>query len=254
MGVAIGGAVLVGLALLYIVGKLTDRFASASELADDISRIAIGQVVDTHLARSDGQLRPEALSAQRFEFLECFRSIRSVLLFMNKNGYSPKTLLVGSSVPLGGQVHSCASSVCDNGSLADRTPSRIDSDMRRSRLHRHFGVGKGPGLADLLPEEARAQETIVPSSVKISWIFCPPGRQRRAGRASLRPGILRTPQRAGLPSPPHRQRPISAPRAADHDWCTSGSSMLRFVRRARADSRPFGGSVSAHRPTPAPRS
>ena len=78
MGVDIGGAVLVGLALLYIVGKLDDRFASASELADDIPEKVIGQVFDTHLARSDGQLRPEALSAQRFEFLECFRSIRSM--------------------------------------------------------------------------------------------------------------------------------------------------------------------------------
>src|SRR5207253_10899379 len=86
LAAAIGCAVILGAGLLWILGKLDDRFASTSELAEDLPERIIGQVLDTRLARSEGQLRPEVLSAQRFEFLECFRSIRSVLWFMNRNG------------------------------------------------------------------------------------------------------------------------------------------------------------------------
>jgi capsular exopolysaccharide synthesis family protein len=68
----------------------------------------------------------------------------------------------------------------------------IDGDLRRSKLHRHFGVGSGPGLAELLNGEARAQETIVPSSVR-NLYFLP------AGAPTLEPGeLVLRPELSGL--------------------------------------------------------
>jgi capsular exopolysaccharide synthesis family protein len=191
MALALGGAVLVGLALLYILGKLDDRFASTSELADDVPERIIGQVLDTRLARSDGQLRPEALSAQRFEFLECFRSIRSVLWFMNRNGHRAKTLLIGSSVPLEGKS-TVALYLSATMAIGGSKVLLIDGDLRHSKLHRHFGVGSGPGLAELLNGEARAQEAIVPSSIR-NLYFLP------AGAPTLEPGeLVLRPELSGL--------------------------------------------------------
>jgi capsular exopolysaccharide synthesis family protein len=59
----------------------------------------------------------------------------------------------------------------------------IDGDMRRSKLHRHFGVASSPGLAEILNREASPTEAIVPTSVE-NLSFLP------AGAPNLQPGEL----------------------------------------------------------------
>lgn len=182
MAAAFAAAMILGAALIWILSKLDDRFASASEVAEDLPERVIGQVLDTRLARSKGQLRPEVLSAQRFEFLECFRSIRSVLWVMNRNGHKAKTLLVGSSVPDEGKS-TIALYLSATMAIGGSKVLLIDGDMRRSKLHRHFGVGSSPGLAEILNREVEAKEAIVPSSVH-NLYFLP------AGAPTIEPGEL----------------------------------------------------------------
>jgi len=182
MGLAFACAVIMGVALLWILGKLDDRFASSSELAEDVPERVIGQVLDTRLARAEGQMRPEFLSAQRFEFLECFRSIRSALWFMNRNGTRPKTLLIGSSVPEEGKS-TVALYLASTMALGGSKVLLIDGDMRRAKLHRHFGVGSSPGLAEILNQEISPEQAIIATSLR-NLHFLP------AGAPSLEPGEL----------------------------------------------------------------
>ena len=71
--------------------------------APDVPEKVIGQILDVPLPKPDTTMRREVLAAQRFEFLESFRSIRSALWFMGQNGNKPKTILIASSVPQEGK-------------------------------------------------------------------------------------------------------------------------------------------------------
>src|SRR5438132_12975168 len=59
----------------------------------------------------------------------------------------------------------------------------IDGDMRRAKLHRHFGVPSSPGLAEILVGETGAELAVVQTALE-NLMFLP------AGAASLEPGEL----------------------------------------------------------------
>src|SRR5206468_2164547 len=99
-------------------------------------------------------------AAQRFEFLESFRSIRSALWFMDHNGRRPKTILIGSSVPDEGKS-TIALYLAATMAMGGSRTLLIDGDMRRAKLHKHFAVGSGPGLAQILTREVTPDQVIV---------------------------------------------------------------------------------------------
>ena len=59
----------------------------------------------------------------------------------------------------------------------------IDGDMRRAKLHRHFGVASSPGLAEILNQEVSPDQAIVDTPLE-NLSFVP------AGAPSLEPGEL----------------------------------------------------------------
>jgi capsular exopolysaccharide synthesis family protein len=182
MALALALALFVIAGLLWILGKFDDRFASSSELADDLPEKIIGQVLDVRLARPNGQMRREMLAAQRFEFLESFRSIRSALWFMTSNGNRPKTILIGSSVPQEGKS-TVALYLAATMAIGGSKVLLVDGDMRKAKLHRHFGVGSSPGLAEILNQQIPAEQPIVSTALE-NLAFLP------AGAASMEPGEL----------------------------------------------------------------
>ena len=101
-------AMVLGGGLLWVLGKFDDRFASLSELAEDVPERVIGQVLDVPLNKPERQMRREVLAAQKFEFLESFRSIRSAMsrCFCSTatsciSTHSPATLRASSEGPKG---------------------------------------------------------------------------------------------------------------------------------------------------------
>jgi capsular exopolysaccharide synthesis family protein len=182
LGSALGMALLLGGGMLWMFGKLDDRFASQTELAEEVPERIIGQVLNVELQQGATQMGREVLSAQRFEFMESFRSIRSALWFMDQKGAKPKTILIASAVPQEGKS-TVALYLAATMAIGRSRVLLIDGDMRRSKLHRHFGVASSPGLAEILNREASPTEAIVPTSVE-NLSFLP------AGAPNLQPGEL----------------------------------------------------------------
>jgi polysaccharide biosynthesis transport protein len=175
-------ALVLAAALVWSLDKFDDRFASSTELSQDLSGRVLGQIMNVRLPKADGEMRPEVLSAQRYDFLESFRSIRSALMFMGDNGNRPKTLLVASSVPREGKS-TVALYLAATMARGGCNVLLVDGDMRRSKLHRHFDVANSPGLAEILNHEVSAKQAIVTTPLK-NLAFLP------AGAPSVDPGEL----------------------------------------------------------------
>ncbi len=182
MGLAIACWMLLAAGTLWLLGKLDDRFASSTELSEDFPEKVVGQVMDVRIAKQGAQLRPEILNAQKFEFLESFRSIRSALHFMDRNGSRPKTILITSSVPEEGKS-TVALYLSATMAVGGARVLLIDGDMRRAKLHRHFGVASSPGLAGILNDEVTVADALAGSAIP-NLTFLP------AGAPSVEPGEL----------------------------------------------------------------
>jgi succinoglycan biosynthesis transport protein ExoP len=182
MGLALVAAMFVGVAAIWLLGKFDDRFASSSELAEDFPEKVLGQVMDVRIKKQHTQMRPEILAGQKFEFLESFRSIRSALYFMNQNGARPKTLLITSSVPQEGKS-TVALYLAATMAVGGARVLLVDGDMRKAKLHRHFGLASSPGLAEVLTGEIPPADAINGTSIQnLSFLA--------AGCATAEPGEL----------------------------------------------------------------
>jgi len=182
MGLAFAAAIILGTVTLWLLGKFDDRFASSTELAEDFPEKVLGQVMDVRLKTPNMQMRPEILTAQKFEFLESFRSIRSALYFMNQNGNRPKTLLITSSVPQEGKS-TVALYLAATMAVGGSRVLLVDGDMRRAKLHRHFGMASSPGFAEILNGEIAPADAINGTSIQNLAFLA-------AGAASAEPGEL----------------------------------------------------------------
>jgi len=182
LSLALGMALFFSGGLLWVFAKLDDRFASQSELAEEVPERVIGQVLEVPLHQPESPMRREMLNAQRFEFMESFRSIRSALWFLDQNGSKPKAILIASAVPQEGKS-TVALYLAATMAIGGSRVLLIDADMRRSKLHQHFGVASSPGLAEVLNRESNVSEAMVTTSVEnLSFLS--------AGAPNLQPGEL----------------------------------------------------------------
>jgi polysaccharide biosynthesis transport protein len=182
MGLAFIAAMFLGAVAIWLLGKFDDRFASSVELAEDFPEKVLGQVMDVRIRKQHTAMRPEILAGQKFEFLESFRSIRSALYFMNQNGTRPKTLLITSSVPQEGKS-TVALYLAATMAVGGARVLLVDGDMRKAKLHRHFGLASSPGLAEILNGELPPADAINGTSIQnLSFLA--------AGCASAEPGEL----------------------------------------------------------------
>jgi capsular exopolysaccharide synthesis family protein len=98
---------------------------------------------------------------------ECCRAIRTNLLYMSPD--KPfKTLLITSSGPKDGK----SSSVISLGIAMAQNGNRVllvDTDLRRPRLHKSFGVPNDVGVSSLIVAERTVQEAI--KSTEIPGLF-----------------------------------------------------------------------------------
>lgn len=182
LAAAIVFALLLCFAALYGLGLFADDFASHTELTEALAFPVVAQIPSTSVRRLKPPLRIEALERQRFDFLEAFRNLRASLLFLNQNGTLPKAVLITSAVP--GEGKSTVSLfLATTLASAKARVLLIDADLRRPSLHQRFGLPLGPGLADLLEDEALADDFILPTSVEHLALL-------PAGEAKRNPGEL----------------------------------------------------------------
>jgi capsular exopolysaccharide synthesis family protein len=89
---------------------------------------------------------------------ECARSIRTNLLFLGTDR-ALKTILVTSAGPAEGKS-TTAVALATTMALAGNRVLLVDTDLRRPRLHRTFGIPGAPGLTELLLQKEEPAEVL----------------------------------------------------------------------------------------------
>lgn len=154
LGLAIAGA------LAYLIDVSDKSYHSAEQIAEHLRLPVIGHVpsviVDKKtLKNSTSKLDKTLVTFYRSKSKnsEAFKAIRTALYFSNQGG-DQKILQVTSAVPSDGK-----STVAANSAIAIAQSGKsvllIDSDMRRPRVQKLFGIETDRGLAWLLEEIPR---------------------------------------------------------------------------------------------------
>lgn len=148
----------VGLAIVYLLERVDDRVSTISDLLDQFDEEVVGQIPEVPRSNRRATLQLLQADDERYMFAESYRNVRSSLLYMAVNP-RPKTLLVTSAVP-----HEGKSTVTANLALTlaygGAKVLLVDADMRRGALAELFEMPAGPGLCELLQQEAGIEQVI----------------------------------------------------------------------------------------------
>jgi capsular exopolysaccharide synthesis family protein len=170
----IGGLVL-GLGLILVIGKRDDRITSLADASEKFGDIIVGQVPDMPAIRGATRMPLLELEDERDMYAESYRSLRSAIFFMARNGERPKILLVTSALPNEGKS-TIAANLARTLALGGSRVLLVDADLRMGYLHDLLGMRLEPGLADLVdrPDDL---ETIIQSDSLPNFAFLSRGKR-----------------------------------------------------------------------------
>jgi capsular exopolysaccharide synthesis family protein len=141
------------LGLVPVIGAANDP---AEEVADDLRQRDLGVFLD-----------PKSVAA------ECCRSIRTNILFMSPDR-PIRTMVITSPSPQEGKTTSAINLGVTMAEAGGRVLI-IDTDMRRPRLHRSFGVGNQFGISTVIVGKATLEEAIKHTDVpNLDVLTCGP--------------------------------------------------------------------------------
>lgn len=149
-----------GLALVFILETLDKGFRSMDDIEAGTGVPAVGLVPALSGLSSMGK-EPQAIILEKpnSAFAESVRALHASILLSNVD-QPPKTVLMTSSLPSEGKTSLSLSLT----RLVARTGSKrvviIDCDLRRPLVHRHLGMDIGPGLVQLMAEEASLEDVL----------------------------------------------------------------------------------------------
>ncbi|HEY7233945.1 MAG TPA: polysaccharide biosynthesis tyrosine autokinase [Gemmatimonadaceae bacterium] len=170
--IALGTFASLGLAVLLAI--VLDRFDTRFRYPDQIAR-ELGLDVLGAVPAMDRRIKSIYGAA---EVIESFRSIRLSLA----NAFSEtQTAMVTVTSPGPGDGKSivCANLALSFASAGYRT-LLIDGDIRRGDLHTTLGVGRTPGLTDVLLDAVSAPDAVRATETPRLWIL-PSGTRQRTG-------------------------------------------------------------------------
>ena len=159
LAVGFGASLVLGLALVLLLGHIDDRLSSLHDVQKHFPERVLGQIV--HEPAADGRLLLLQVHDVRHSFAECFRALRSSLVFLPEER-KPKTILVTSAIPGEGKS-TTASNLAIAFALAGARTLLVDADLRRGILHHLFGISNRFGLAEVLRQEVPWTEAVVPT-------------------------------------------------------------------------------------------
>lgn len=167
MGIIAGLILGIGLALL--LEFLDSSVASQQEVEERLGLTFLG-FVPTIPEGANGPKDLHVFREPKSMIAECTRAVRTNLLFMSPD--KPfKRMLVTSSGPQEGK----STTVINLGITMAQSGNRvliIDTDMRRPRLHKAFGVPNDVGVSSVVVGEGRADDAI--KSTEVPGLFVLP--------------------------------------------------------------------------------
>lgn len=108
-------------------------------------------------------------SPESFE-AESFKHLRAQILF-SKDGERPRTIMVTSAMPGDGKTFVAANLAASIAQGIDDYVLLVDCDLRRSSLHKMFGLSNRDGLHEYLRNEKDLPELLIKTSInKLSFL------------------------------------------------------------------------------------
>ena len=170
----IGGLGL-GLGLIFLIGKRDDRINSLAEASEKFGSVIVGQVPDMPTIEGTTRMPLLEIEDQRDMYAESYRSLRSAILFMRREGEPPKILLITSALPDEGKS-TIAANLARTLALGGSRVLLVDGDLRRGYLHDLLGMHLEPGLSDLV-ERPDDLEAIIQSDSAPNFSFLSRGKR-----------------------------------------------------------------------------
>ncbi len=175
--VAVVLGLLGGLAVAFGLEKLDSSFKGQEDVERILGLSFLGivpSIDDSTLPRGAGDRAATARdlfvhSHPKSSVAECCRSIRTNLLFMSPDR-PLRRLLVTSSGPQEGKTTTAVSLGIAMAQSGNRV-LLVDTDMRRPRLHRAFGVPNEVGLSTAVVGEARIEDCVKTTEVPSLWVL-----------------------------------------------------------------------------------
>ncbi len=153
---------LAGFQLAFILDRAYSKVRSAEELERGAGVRAIGAI--PHMAEKDEKARfMICVHDRKSAAAEAYRSIRTGLLLAASGDGTP-VFLVTSAVDEEGKT-TTATNVAAALAQTQKRVLLVDGDMRRSSVHRVFGMEKDQGLSTCLADGVDAKEVVKESEV-----------------------------------------------------------------------------------------
>ena len=168
MGLAMG--LLAGLGVALLLELLENSVTTQSDVEERLGLAFLGVVprIDGNKAPRDRDLHIHR--EPKSSVAECCRAIRTNLLFTSPD--KPfKTLVVTSSGPQEGKSTTCINLGVAMAQSGNRV-LLLDTDMRRPRLHRAFGVPNEMGISSLVVGEGTLEKAV--KSTEVPGLFVLP--------------------------------------------------------------------------------
>ena len=160
---------LLGLALAFALDKLDDSVKSPDELRDQLELPMLGLIPAIRAERKSRRAADAAVGRlithvdPRSPVAEAYRSMRTNLAFARAQ-QSPQAIVVASPGPSDGKSTTVANLAITFAQQGQKT-LLIDADLRRAVLDKGFGVGRSPGLTEVIIGENAFDEVVHETSV-----------------------------------------------------------------------------------------
>ncbi|WOO43420.1 GumC family protein [Rubellicoccus peritrichatus] len=147
-----------GAGILFVFAVMDSRLVSVDDLTARFDAPVLGII--PLQKQQDGRVEMLKGNDERLMFAESCRNIRSSLLFMDREGPAPKTILITSSVPAEGKS-TLTGNLAITLAFASAKILAVDADLRRGHMHDAFGVKNNDGLTGLLTNHTLDPKNVI---------------------------------------------------------------------------------------------
>ena len=170
----IGGGLLVGMLILFVIDQSDDRISSLMEMQTHFPEQLMGQIPQEKFKTGESLLRSDD---DRQALLESFRTLRSSLIFLPIEGKRPKTIAVTSALPDEGKT-TVASNLAVTLAFSGARTLIVDADLRRGQVSRVFGATECNGFSNILLQKTPWKDVIYKTATDNLFILpCGPAVQ-----------------------------------------------------------------------------
>ncbi len=150
--------VILGFGLIFLLGILDNRVISGEDLSRRFELPIMGIIPFQKQAKKS---RMELLQPKdsRYLFAEACRTLRSSILFMEKDGVQPTSFIVTSAVPSEGKS-TISSNLSITLALTSSKTILVDADLRRGVLYKEFNLKKSIGLSEVISNDLPLDDSI----------------------------------------------------------------------------------------------